>query len=267
MPIARSSNSPLPAIGTLVGTPVIGPDIVRQLASVGHLVFTDTVNELVQRASDGEFAAIIVPLATPDGRGIAPLILSLTTHAAAIPVIIYDRLNDATVATLREALVPGIEFVIHPFEPLGPVVRQAVDSSFPPTVGPSLLQHVLPLAPPPLHRFLTVAALKSSSRRGVAQLARWSGTPPRTLERRFSAAGWQTATTVLQSFRALDVLWLMAEYGWSTRQVQTARGFSNPSAITRLIHRHVGMTPTAIKDNGGFATALHAVLHRISGAR
>jgi transcriptional regulator GlxA family with amidase domain len=101
--------------------------------------------------------------------------------------------------------------------------------------------------------------LKAASRRSVEQLARWSGITRQTLARRLRDAGWPSPHTIMQSFRALDAIWLMAECGWSARRVQEVRLFANASAVGRLTRRYTGMAPRAIREEGGFSAALETV--------
>jgi hypothetical protein len=113
--------------------------------------------------------------------------------------------------------------------------------------------------PTALRVFVALAILAAPARRGVEEVARWSGVSLRTIERRLRHARWPAARVVLQSFTALDVVWLMTEYRWSARRVQQVRAFSHPSGVTRLLATYAGTRPATLFEDGGFAAALEHV--------
>jgi hypothetical protein len=241
--------------------------VSHQLGSVASVQFSADADAVLTRASAGQIHAIVAELHDAAGRPITPFVVSLTARAPAVPLVIYDRADRDRMETLRTMLAPGIgvEFVVRPFEPLAPVMHRALGARLPPTVAPVLLHHVVSRAPPSLRVFLSLAALKAPTRRGVRHLALWSGMSPRTVERRLSRAGWATAQVILQSFRALDVIWLMAEYHWSARRVKEVRGFAHASVITRLTQRYGGgVTPATLRESGGFTAALDAVVRAVT---
>lgn len=259
----------MPVIGTLVGTIGAREEISRQLARVGEVALLDGAASAVERAEAGRIDALIAELG--DGRrgSIARTIAILAARAPRLPVVIFDRLDRGSVQALSSALVPGLQIrcVLRPQEPLAPVVRQVLTPMVPPPVAPVLVQRFLRAAPPYLHVFLAIAALKAPSRRGLDQLARWSGVTPRTIERRLHRAHWAPARAILQCARALDVLWLMTEYGWTVRRVQAARGFAYPSAITRLTHRYCGVSPAEVKEGIDFRRVLDDSVQRLAAGR
>ena len=128
-----------------------------------------------------------------------------------------------------------------------------------PGVAPLLLHHFMPHVPPALALFVTLAILEAPARRGVAELAAWSRSSARTIERHLQREGWPAAHVVAQSFSALDTVWLMSEYGWSARLVQEERGFSHPSGVTRLLSSYAGTKPATLIADGGFPAALEHV--------
>lgn len=245
-------------VGALVRDFATQDSVARQLARVADVEFVSSAAALTRDVFERPFGAVITELSDESGRSVAPMVVELTARAPSVPIVLYDVLNRPSIDRLGEILVPGlrIDFVLRDLEPLGTTVRRALGSTLPPTVAPILLERFLPLAPASLHVFIAVAALKAPSGRSLEHLAQWSGITRRTLARRLAAAGWQPPSVVLQTFRALDAVWLMTVGGRSARRVQELRGFGGPSSVGRLMRRYLGLAPLELRDAGGFAAAL-----------
>jgi hypothetical protein len=256
----------VPVIGALVGEGSIRDDITRQLARLGDIEYCSSATAAVEAAAAGRIDLLLTALRDDRGDPIARAIPALGVRAPRMPVLLYDQITRATVGLLRATLVPGLcmDCVVRPFEPLAPIVRQMLAATLPPVVAPILIERLVRVAPTPLGPFVTIAALKAPSRRGLDQLARWSGVTPRTIERRLVRAHWAPVHVLLQACRALDVLWLMTQYGWSVKTVQRARGLSFASAITRLTQRYAGVTPRDVREGLDFRAVLDDVVRRIT---
>jgi hypothetical protein len=257
----------MPTVGALVRDYVTQDSVARQLARVAEVQFVESTAALVQASVDGAVGAVITELGDETGRSVAPMVVELTARAPSVPIVLYDILNRPAIDRLREILVPGlrIEFVLRDAEPLGTTVRRALSAALPPTMAPILIERFLPLAPTSLHVFLAVAALKAPSGRSLEHLAHWSGVTRRTLARRLTAAGWQPPSVVLQTFRALDAVWLMTVCGRTARRVRELRDLGSPSSVGRLLRRYLGMAPLELRDAGGFGAALDIAAHAITG--
>jgi hypothetical protein len=117
----------------------------------------------------------------------------------------------------------------------------------------------MPHVPSALAVFVMLAILEAPARRSVAELAAWSRSSVRTIERHLRREQWPAARVVAHSFSALDAVWLMTEYGWSARRVQEVRGFSHASGVTRLLSTYAGTKPASLIADGGFPVALEHV--------
>ena len=256
----------MPVIGALVGEGSIRDEITRQLDRLGDIEYCSSTATAVEAAAGGRIELLLTALRDDSGDPIARAIPVLGVRAPRVPVVLYDQVTRTTVGLLRATLVPGLRMdcVVRPYEPLAPVVRQMLAATLPPVVAPILIQRFAAVVPTPLEAFVTIAALKAPSARGLDQLARWSGVTPRTIERRLVRAHWAPVHVLLQSCRALDVLWLMTQYGWSAKRLQRARGFSYPSAITRLTQRYAGVSPRDVREGLDFRTVLNDVVRRIT---
>ena len=257
----------MPTVGALVRDFATQDSVARQLARVADVQFVESTMALVRLGVEGGVGAIVTALRDEAGRSVAPMVVELTARAPSVPIVIYDALNRPAIDRLSGILVPGlrIEFVLRDLEPLGPTVRRALGGALLPTVAPILIERFLPLVPPSLHVFIAVAALKAPSGRSLEQLAHWSGVTRRTLARRLAAAGWQPPSVVLQTFRALDAVWLMTVFHRSARRVQEQRNFGGPSSVGRLMRRYLGLAPLELRDAGGFAAALDIAQRALVG--
>jgi hypothetical protein len=149
-----------------------------------------------------------------------------------------------------------MECVVRPFARLEPVLRHVVSPAFRPGVAPLLLHHFMPHVPAYLRVFIALAILVAPMRRGVEEVALWSGVSSRTIERWLHRAGWPAAHVVLQSFIALDAVWMMTEYGWTAERVRQVRALPHASSVTRLLAKYAGSRPAWLCEDGGFGAAL-----------
>lgn len=256
----------MPVIGALVGEGSIRDEISRQLAPIGDIEYCPSAASAVEAAAGGRIDLLLTTLRDERNDPVARIIPALAANAPRVPVVIYDQITRATANFVGASLVPGlrIDCVVRPFEPLAPIVRQMLGATFPPLVAPILVHRLVRIAPSSLAPFVTIAALKAPSRRGLDQLAHWSGVTPRTIERRLVRAHWAPVHVLLQACRALDVLWLMTQYGWSAKKVQRARELSHASAITRLTQRYAGVTPRDVREGIDFRAVLSDVVRSIT---
>jgi DNA-binding phage protein len=236
-------------------------DVSQQLSPLGAIEWCERVDALVDRATEGGLDAVVTGLQDEVGRSIAPTLVDLAARRPKLPVIVYARVNRDTIEKLLAVFALGLrmECVVRPFARIEPVLRHMLSPSHRPGVAPLLLHHFMPHVPMALRVFIALTILVGPARRGVEEVARWSGVSSRTIERRLRHAGWPAAHVVLRSFSALDAVWLMTEYGWSARRVQLVRAFPHPSSVTRLLARYAGSRPATLSEDGGFAAALERV--------
>jgi hypothetical protein len=252
-------------IGALFKRQTARDDIARQLAPIGVTRFAPNPAALIAAATAHEIQVVVLELQDEAGRSSLDMIETLAARAKGVPVIVYDQLSPWRVDVLREILVRRlpVQLVPRPARLLARTVRGVLQGPDWLSVAPSLLRRIK-RAPTGLDSFLIVAALQAPQHHNVSELALWSGSTLRTVERRLTRAGWASPRTVVQAIRALDVVWLMSEYRMSTRQVQTARRFAHPTNIRRLTKQYANVTPAAIRVHNGFAEVLDTVVERIT---
>jgi hypothetical protein len=236
-------------------------EVSRQLAPLGTLEWHERASTLIARATAGGLDVVVTDLDDESGRSIAPTLVALAASRPTLPVIVYGAIDGATLRKLLAVAVTGLrmEYVVRPYEHLAPAVARVLSPAFRPGVVPLLLQRFVPRAPPPPRIFVALAALAAPTRPGVEEIARRTTISARTIERRLRRARWPAAHVVLQSFTALDVVWLMTEYGWSARLVQQVRAFPHASSLTRLLSNYAASRPATLREDGGFAAALEHV--------
>lgn len=245
----------------------IRADVTEQLASLGNLEWLDGTDALVERAGGGALDAVVTELTDNRGRSISATLVDLVAARPSLPILLHTRIDRSAIDHLMAVFTLGtrMECAVRPFARQAPMLREMLSPMYRPGVAPLLLHHFMPLVPASLHSFVAVAILVAPQPRGVEEVARWSGVSPRTIERRLRRAGWPAARVVLQSFTALDAVWLMTEYGWSARRVQQVRRFSHPSGVTRLLGAYVGSRPSTLAEDGGLSAALEHVAEVLAG--
>ena len=258
----------VPTIAALVPGGSARDDVARELTGVATIDWARDAAALVQRVAAGGVDAVVAGVEDERGASLAPTVAALAAEAPAVPVVVHAPMNGAALRKLLAVLTPGLRMAcaVQPHERLEPVVRRVLSPDYRPPAGPVLLQHFVPLAPTRLRVFVALAAVAPPARRGVAAVAAWAGVSTRTIERRLARAGWPPARTVVQSFAALDAVWLMAEYGWSARRVQQVRRLPHESSVTRLLSRYCGSRPATLREDGGFSAALEHVTRALTTA-
>ena len=243
-------------------------ELSRQLGPIGELTWCERGASLVAEVRRGGLDAVVLGTGDERGKSVAPLVVDIADVRPSLPVVLHTRIDRAAIDGLLAIMTLGLrmECATRPFARLDRVVRFVLASNYRPGVGPLLLHHFLPYVPPALAVFITLAILEAPARRSVAELAAWSQSSVRTIERHLRGEGLPAARVVIQSFSALDAVWLMTEYGWSAQRVQAARGFSHPSGVTRLLSTYAGTKPATLGVDGGFPAALEHVT-RVLGIR
>jgi transcriptional regulator GlxA family with amidase domain len=99
----------------------------------------------------------------------------------------------------------------------------------------------------------TVAALESFVRTRVDQphtldsLAQWCGVSPRTLARRTGTAVGLSPMQLVQRVRLRCAIHLLRTTDRSVQDVSSAVGLSDPATLHRLVKRHTGRSPGALR--------------------
>jgi hypothetical protein len=236
-------------------------DVSRQLSPVGAVEWFERADALAACAAEGALDAVVTGLRDARGRAVTPMLVQLAADQPTLPVVLHTRINHGALMELLSVFALGlrIECVVRPFGRLEPVLRHMLSPVYRPGVAPLLLHHFLSHVPSVVVVFVALAILTASTRRSVEELAFWSGVTPRTIERRLRGADMASARVIMQSFAALDAVWLMTEYGWSARRVQQVRAFPHASSVTRLLASYAGTRPSTLAEDGGFAAALEHV--------
>jgi hypothetical protein len=240
-------------------------DVSRQLAAVGAVEWFERAEALTARAREGGLDAVVTGLRDEHGRSVAATLIELAAFRPTLPVVLHVRISRAALIELLAVSAPGLrmECVVRPFGRLEPALRHMLSPDYRPGVAPALLHHFMPRVPDTVALFVALAILAAPARRSVEELAAWSGVTPRTVDRRLRRAGMARPHVVVQSFAALDAIWLMTEYGWSAQRVQQVRAFPHASGVTRLLASYAGTRPSTLMEDGGFTAALEHVTREL----
>jgi hypothetical protein len=256
-----------PVIGALVQGERIQQAIAREVALHGIPKFLPSATTLLEAVRTRTIDMAILELCDEMGWPIEPLVEAIAAHPQPIPLIVYDKVSASRVTTLRGVLLrqPLVDFVVRSSESLGGAVHIALQQSERRPLSTVLLPRLLQHTPTILDPFVIITTIKAPYVRRVGLLASMTGSTLRTIERTLARSGWASPTTIAQSVRALDVAWLMSEYGLSSSQVQIARKYSHPSNVRRLIERYAGTTPAALHAGQRFTDILDDVVRRMVG--
>jgi AraC-like DNA-binding protein len=89
----------------------------------------------------------------------------------------------------------------------------------------------------------------------VTQLALAVGVDRRTLVNRLRAAGLPGPETVISWCRLLLAAHLLEDSGRSVERIALLLGFGSGVALRNMFRRHLGIAPSALRDEGGFECA------------
>jgi hypothetical protein len=190
-----------------------------------------------------------------------------TLHAlAALPSPPHVVLTFAlTLPELREVdLVLGQGLAPHlaltGIDRLGAAVGEIVAGSPGQSAERTLLRRLLPMVPGPVRPFFAACVLKGRSALSVSEGAALAATSVRTLEDRLSRERLPVARQVLSWIRVLHAAWRLDVMAMPIKRVVDETAVPSRRALNNLLKRHVGLTPTAMAEYGGFATALERFL-------
>ena len=255
-------------IGALIKARAVREQVARQLRPLADVWFADSSDALVERAAAEKAVIVITELLDAFGESALPVIAKLSEHAPSTQVIVFDGMLSRPAAETLAAIWrahPGVDYALRDVEPLGSAVRRRLAmEGVSGTVTALLLPRIEPVTPESLRAFMALAMLKGPLRRSVEHIARWSGVSLRTIERRLARVEWGLPHVVMQSVAALDVVVLMAEYGWSSERVVKVRGYRHASGVSRLMHKYAGVGPGTLRESGGVPIALKAVIENIT---
>jgi AraC-like DNA-binding protein len=109
--------------------------------------------------------------------------------------------------------------------------------------------HHLPFA---ITNVVLSALIAGPSRMHADLLAQVCGLRPRTLEWKLAEAQRPGPRDILRWSIALHTTWCLERLHWPLKKVSRAVGFENAAALTAVIKRVTGRTPTHIVRHGGF---------------
>ena len=102
---------------------------------------------------------------------------------------------------------------------------------------------------------LLAAAILTTRRISVEQLARACGCSRRTLECRVKREGLVGPRQIVAWSTVLHALWRVERQGWNLKRAAHAAGF-DAELFTAYVKRHLGQPPSQVLRNGGFDRAL-----------
>lgn len=249
-----------------VRQPDIRRDVVHRLAAIAQPQFVEQGTALGPAAAKYHADVAITELHDERGEPISPVVAALERAPIRVPVVVYDQLTPWRVDGLRRLVADRlvVDFVLRPSDQLARAVQNALKRTDQLPVWTALVSTpLLHEVPGDLELFLLTAAIMAPAHPSSAQLAVWSSSTLRTIERRLAKHRWATAQTIVRSIRALDIVWLVSEYGMTTRRVILVRPILDADSIRRLTKRYARVTPRQAFERASFARIAEAVIQRL----
>lgn len=248
----------------LVGSEEERRRVAEQLAGAS-VRYCDTVAALEALAGaggsgTGGFDAVVSGVRDAAGAPVAPAVAALQSHVPGLRVLFHVALSRGGARELVTAAGSGAraEYVLPPVERLDAAVERLL-APHPSSAGGTLVTRLASGVPAAVRPYVTVCALRATPRLSVRAAAEWSRVGVRTLERRLRGAGLPAAGFVLRASAGLHAAWLLDVHDWPAKRVVAEMRFSHASALTRLMRRYCGCTPSTLHEEGGFDAALDRV--------
>ena len=238
--------------------------VAEQLAGAA-VRYCDTVGALetlagAGGAGTGGFDAVVAGLRDAAGAPVAPAVVALQARIPGLRVLLHVALSRGAARELVSAAGTGVraEYALLPFERLDAAVERLL-APHPSSAAGTLVTRLAGDVPAGVRAFVTVCALRATPRLRVRTAAAWSRVSVRTLERRLRRAHLPAASFVLRASSGLHAAWWLDVQEWPVKRVVAEMGFSHASALTRLLRRYCGCTPSTLREEGGFDAALDRV--------
>lgn len=211
-------------------------------------------------AGAGGIDAVVTGLRDAAGAPVAPAVVALQAHVPGLRVLFHAALSRGGARELVAAAGSGVraEYALLPFERLDAAVERLL-APHTPSAGGTLVTRLAGDVPAGVRPYVTVCALRATPRLRVRTAAAWSRVSVRTLERRLRRAHLPAASFVLRASAGLHAAWLLDVHDWPAKRVVAEMRFSHASALTRLMRRYCGCTPSTLREEGGFDAALDRV--------
>lgn len=192
------------------------------------------------------------------GVSVAPVLAALLERAPAPAVLLHIPATNAAARELLELVQRGVHarVVLRDLEDLAVALREALTSAGEPGAEYSILESIAPHVPRSLHAFFALCAIKGSTPLTVARVAELCRTPRRTLEDRLHRASLPTARRIVAWCRVLHAAWRLDVLDRRPKQVVAEMAFPSYAALSNLVARHCGCTPSTVREVGGYPALL-----------
>ncbi|MGH7508982.1 MAG: hypothetical protein ACREMZ_05890 [Gemmatimonadales bacterium] len=248
---ARSGTDPIPAL-------IVADGGRRRLAVAGpwsqRLVFCDLVAELTRLLDQQPVTAILAETRDADGVPVLGAIRDWVGRNPRVPVIVWTAGSDSALREILDLSAAGgdVRLVLHPRDDLSDALERLLAMPALPHPGavPALLRGVVLTAPPPIQPELTLAVYHAWPRPGVGAWADSLHLTRQALNRRLSAAGYGTASVVMDHFSAAEIA-MRLTIGMRLRDIAAAMGRPDDRSLRRRL-KLLRSRPEQLRDEADF---------------
>jgi hypothetical protein len=227
----------------------------------GRLLFCDRVAELKLRLDEQPVAAVLIETRDADGTPVPAALRGWVQRNPRVPIIVWTAGGESALREILDLSAAGgdVRLILRPRDdPSAALDRFLAPVSLHSGAVPTLLRGVVLVAPPVIQPELTLAAYHAWPDPSVRVWSDSLGLTRQALNGRLKAAGYATASVVMDSFSAAEIAIRLTQ-GMRLREIAAAMGRPDERSLRRRLFR-LGTRPEHLRDEADF----RALIPRIS---
>lgn len=234
----------------------------------GYFTFVNDADHLIEEAASHRITAALVALSEVTTSVLRLISLQIAERSPDVALFGFaSRPVNEVAVTALSGCGPALAAVF--FGNFEDVVRGIGALITPRDTSPVTLamRVVRDVVPREMQAFLELALKRASEHPTVEQLARDARTAHRTLSERLVRAGLPDAREILSWCRILQAAHAIEHSDASLSRIAEEYGFTSDAALRGMVRRRLAVTPSDLRERGGFDRALSSFERMLRQAR
>ncbi len=242
---------------------VLDPDARRRVseATRGHANtrFYECGGELIRALATSRQAIVVLELGSRHGRSNVQVLHTLRARFPAVPVVAYCLLTPTTSEDILDASRVGVNaLVLRVYDDLGVRLQTALEAARNDSIAARTLSTIGPLVPKLVWPVLQYCIRNVQAELTASCVASALGISRKTLDRRLVRSLMPTAMRLIGWSRLLVSGHLLEKEECRADWIALEVGFEAGSPFRNMLKRYTGLTPSEVRQRGGFPCVLSA---------
>ena len=257
-------DASLPSVATLLSRRAIA-GLHHALRRRARVVPATTCAELRDVVRREPVCAVLVEPFDASDASLAPTVEFIRTAYPSIPVLVFCRLDGASVRQILPLARAGIdEIIIDGTDDPVSAIERRLAAAEEHCIAREVLLRLEARIPGTLRSLVAYCLAHASRNLTVDSLAAAFGVDRKTLSRRLMREGWPAPGVLLAWSRVLVVARLIERHERPVDHIALAFDYPSGTALRNALRRHVGLCPHQIRANGGLDCAMRAFVAALS---